>query len=692
MMIELSGTCLDIDQSPGGVYTIRVEIDQKRGLMAKQTADSYDASQIQVLEGLEPVRKRPGMYIGSTGYDGVHHLIKEIADNCIDEAIAGYGTMVTIELLEDGGCRVTDNGRGIPVDVHPKTGKSTLETVLTVLHAGGKFGGGGYKVSSGLHGVGSSVVNALSTKFVAEVSHGGELYQIEFAEGKPLSELKNLGKTDMPRGTRITFYPDTKIFKEFTKFDYSWVLDYLRHQAYLTKGVRAKVYDYRTGDRYEFYFDGGIKSYVKHLNFGKDVLEDEIFYVEKQVEDSMVEIAMQYNDSYTENVMAFANNVYNPEGGMHLVGFRSAMTRVINDYARKNGLLKEKEDNLTGDDIREGQTAVILVKLPDPQFEGQTKNKLGNPEVRRYVESVTNEYYSYYLEEHPAAAKKIIGKAILAARARKAARAARENVIRKGVLEGSSLPGKLADCSSRNPDECELYIVEGDSAGGSAKVGRDSRTQAILPLRGKVLNTERARLDRMLNNNEIVSLIKGLGVGIGDQFDIKGLRYNRIIIMTDADVDGSHIATLLLTFFFRYMTEVIESGHIYLAKPPLFELTRSGNKESDFIYDEPDLDVLLDKQIAARKTNGTKVDGAAERFKQAGYTDQKRYKGLGEMDATQLWETTMNPEKRVLIQVKVADAEKADAIFNKLMGDEVELRKSFIQARAKDVNLDDLDV
>lgn len=674
------------------MYNIRVEIEQKRGLMAKQTADSYDASQIQVLEGLEPVRKRPGMYIGSTGYDGVHHLIKEIADNCIDEAIAGYGTMVTIELLEDGGCRVTDNGRGIPVDVHPKTGKSTLETVLTVLHAGGKFGGGGYKVSSGLHGVGSSVVNALSTKFVAEVSHGGELYQIEFAEGKPLSELKNLGKTDMPRGTRITFYPDIKIFKEFTKFDYSWVLDYLRHQAYLTKGVRAKVYDYRTGDRYEFYFDGGIKSYVKHLNFGKDVLEDEIFYVEKQVEDSMVEIAMQYNDSYTENVMAFANNVYNPEGGMHLVGFRSAMTRVINDYARKNGLLKEKEDNLTGDDIREGQTAVILVKLPDPQFEGQTKNKLGNPEVRRYVESVTNEYYSYYLEEHPAAAKKIIGKAILAARARKAARAARENVIRKGVLEGSSLPGKLADCSSRNPDECELYIVEGDSAGGSAKVGRDSRTQAILPLRGKVLNTERARLDRMLNNNEIVSLIKGLGVGIGDQFDIKGLRYNRIIIMTDADVDGSHIATLLLTFFFRYMTEVIESGHIYLAKPPLFELTRSGNKESDFIYDEPDLDVLLDKQIAARKTNGTKVDGAAERFKQAGYTDQKRYKGLGEMDATQLWETTMNPEKRVLIQVKVADAEKADAIFNKLMGDEVELRKSFIQARAKDVNLDDLDV
>lgn len=660
--------------------------------MAKQTASNYDASQIQVLEGLEPVRKRPGMYIGSTGYDGVHHLIKEIADNCIDEAIAGYATTVTVELLEDGGCRVTDDGRGIPVDFHPKTGKSTLETVLTVLHAGGKFGGGGYKVSSGLHGVGSSVVNALSTKFIAEVSHDGELYRLEFKEGLPVTKLENLGKTDMPRGTRITFYPDTKIFKEFAKFDYDWVLDYLRHQAYLTKGVIAKVYDYRTDERYEFYFDGGIKAYVKHLNFGKDVVDDDIFYVEKQVEDSMVEVAMQYNDGYTENVMAFANNVHNPEGGMHLIGFRSAMTRVINDYARKNGLLKEKEDNLTGDDIREGQTAVILVKLPDPQFEGQTKNKLGNPEVRRYVESVMNEYYSYYLEEHPSTARKIVGKAILAARARKAARAARENVIRKGVLEGGSLPGKLADCSSRNPKECELYIVEGDSAGGSAKVGRDSRTQAILPLRGKVLNVERARLDRMLNNNEIVSLIKGIGVGIGDQFSIEGLRYWRIIIMTDADVDGSHIATLLLTFFFRYMPEVIEGGHVYLAKPPLFELTHSGNKPSDFIYDEPDLEVLLERRIKERRAAGTKIDATTERFKQAGYTDQKRYKGLGEMDATQLWETTMNPEKRVLMQVKVADVEKADAVFNKLMGDEVELRKSFIQARAKDVDLEDLDV
>ncbi|MDR3125834.1 MAG: hypothetical protein LBU20_02075 [Candidatus Nomurabacteria bacterium] len=387
--------------------------------MAKQKSGSdYSADQIKVLEGLEPVRLRPGMYIGSTGQDGVHHLIKEIADNCIDEAIAGYASFVWVELLENGGCRVTDDGRGIPVDIHPKTYKSTLETVLTILHAGGKFGGGGYKVSSGLHGVGSSVVNALSSKFVAEVVHNGELYHIEFSEGKPTTKLENLGKTDRPQGTSITFYPDKSIFKEFDSFSYKWVLDYLRHQAYLTKGVRAKVNDYRTGDRYEFYFDGGIKSYVKHLNFGKEVLDEDIFYVERKVEESVIEVAVQYNDGFNENVMAFANNVYNPDGGTHIIGFRASMTRVINDYARKNGLLKEKEDNLTGDDIREGQTAVILVKLPDPQFEGQTKNKLGNPEVRRYVEGVVNEYFAYYLEEHPAIAKKFIGKCVLAARAR----------------------------------------------------------------------------------------------------------------------------------------------------------------------------------------------------------------------------------------------------------------------------------
>lgn len=661
--------------------------------MAKQTTENYGADQIQVLEGLEAVRRRPGMYIGSTGFDGIHHLVKEIADNCIDEAIAGYAAMVKVELLEDGGCRVTDDGRGIPIDTHPKTGKSTLETVLTILHAGGKFGGGGYKVSSGLHGVGSSVVNALSTRFIAEVSHDGRLYRIEFEEGKPVTDLTDTGKTDMPRGTRITFYPDIKIFKEFTKFDYKWIADYLRHQAYLTKGVRAKIYDYRPGmeNRYEFYFDGGIKSYVKHLNIGKEVLNEDIFYVEKQVSDSVVEVAMQYNDGFNENVMAFANNVYNPDGGMHIVGFRAAMTRVINDYARKSGLLKDKEENLTGDDIREGQTAVILVKLPDPQFEGQTKNKLGNPEVRRYVENVMNEYFSYYLEENPNAARRIIGKAILAARARKAARAARDNIIRKGAMEGFNLPSKLADCSSKNMEECELYIVEGDSAGGSAKSGRDSRTQAILPLRGKVLNTERARLDKMFANKEIVSLIKGMGVGIGDAFDMNGLRYNRIIIMTDADVDGSHIATLLMTFFFRFMREVVEGGHVYLAKPPLF-LLRKGTSEKHYVYDEVEKDKLIEQWIDDRKARGTQINPEEDTLKQAGVTFMQRYKGLGEMDAAQLWETTMDPKNRVLVQVKVADAERADAIFTKLMGDEVDPRKSFIQSRARDVKLEDLDV
>ena len=658
--------------------------------MAKQTSSaSYDASQIQVLEGLEPVRKRPGMYIGSTGYGGVHHLIKEIADNCVDEAIAGHATFVDIVLLADGGCRVTDDGRGIPVDKHPKTGVSTLETVLTVLHAGGKFGGGGYKVSSGLHGVGSSVVNALSTRMIAEVVKEGQLYSIEFALGVPQGPLKKVGSTDRPQGTSITFYPDPTIFKETIEFDYQWVLSYLRHQAYLTKGLKAKVEDERTGERYAFYFEGGIQSYVKHLNIGKEVVDEDIFYVERPIEDSMVEVAIQYNDGFTETVKAFANNVYNPEGGMHLVGFRSAMTRVINDYARKSGLLKEKEENLSGDDIREGLTAIILVKLPDPQFEGQTKNKLGNPEVRRYVEQVMNEYFAYYLDEHPGVAKKIVGKAILAARARKAARAARDNVIRKGALDGMSLPGKLADCSSKDPKNSEIYIVEGDSAGGSAKTGRDSKTQAILPLRGKVLNVERARLDRMLNNNEIVSLIKALGVGIDEQFDISGLRYERIIIMTDADVDGSHISTLLMTFFFRYMREVIDGGHIYLAKPPLYSVNHG--KKKIYAYGEEERDAILDRIIGDKADRGVAVVESDDKAKQAGVTIS-RFKGLGEMDAEQLWETTMDPERRVLIQVRVRDAERADAIFTKLMGDDVALRKNFIQTRAKDLNLDELDV
>ena len=656
-------------------------------------AEEYNSSEIQVLEGLEPVRKRPGMYIGSTGYDGLHHLIKEIADNSIDEAIAGYATTVTVTLLSDGGCRVDDNGRGIPVDIHPKTKMSSLETVLTVLHAGGKFGGGGYKVSSGLHGVGSSVVNALSTHMVAEVYRDGKIHHIEFDTGKTVKPLEVIGKTDKV-GTSITFYPDPAIFKETTTFDYDWVVNYLRHQAYLTKGILATVHDERTGKSDSFYFEGGIKSYVRRLNDGKEVLGGgDIFYVEKAIEDSVVEIAVQYNDGLAETMRPFANNVLTPDGGMHVVGFRTALNRTINDYARKNGLLKEKDENLTGDDIKEGLAAVILVKLPDPQFEGQTKNKLGNPEVRGYVDKVMSEYFSYYLEEHPDIAKAIVQKATLAARARKAARAARDNVLRKGAFEGLNLPSKLADCSSRDRTECELFIVEGNSAAGSAKEGRDSKIQAILPLRGKVLNTERAHLDKMFANAEIVSLIKALGVGIGESFDINGLRYYKIVFMTDADVDGAHISTLLLTFFFRYMPEVIKAGHVYLAKPPLFGLIKgTGNtRKIEYIYNEEALEHTLAKRIEERKAVGTKINPEDERFKQAGYTAQQRFKGLGEMDASQLWETTMNPKNRTLNRVNIEDAEKADAIFTKLMGNEAELRKNFIQSRAATVDLDDLD-
>ncbi len=657
--------------------------------MAKQEKPKdYDSAQIQVLEGLEPVRKRPGMYIGGTGRDGLHHLIKEIADNSVDEAIAGHATDLWVTMLADGGLTVRDNGRGIPVDKMAKTGKSALETVLTVLHAGGKFGGGGYKVSSGLHGVGISVVNALSSRLRAEIHKDGFIYTQEYERGAPLTDIQKGGKTD-DTGTIITFYPDTEIFKESVELEYDWVVDYLRHQAYLTKGLRTHITDERTGARYGFYFEGGIQSYVKHLNLGKDVIDEDVFYVDKTVKDVQVEVAMQYADTYTETIKSFANNVFNPDGGTHLTGFRSALTRVINDYARKNGLLKEKEENLSGEDTREGLTAVILVKMPDPQFEGQTKNKLGNPEIRGYVEQVLSEYLSYYMEEHPAIGRKIIGKALLAARARKAARAARDNIIRKGVLEGSGLPGKLADCSSRDPSNSELYIVEGDSAGGSAKSGRDSKTQAILPLRGKVLNVERARLDKMLGNNEIVTLIKALGVGIEEQFSMDGLRYHRIIIMTDADVDGSHISTLLLTFFFRHMQPIIDGGFLYLAKPPLYLLKGASNKRL-YAYSDDERDRMIDQMISDRKDRGTAVAADSDRKKQAGLSDIQRYKGLGEMDADQLWETTMNPENRVLIQVRLDDAEKADAIFNKLMGSEVELRKNFIQTHAKFVK--DLDV
>lgn len=619
------------------------------------------------------------MYIGSTGSIGLHHLIKEIADNGIDEAIAGQASEVKVTLLADGGARIEDNGRGIPVETHTKTGKSSLETVLTVLHAGGKFGGGGYKVSSGLHGVGSSVVNALSTKLHAEVRRDGFVYTQSYQVGVPDAPIKK-GEATSETGTIITFYPDASIFKETTEFEFEWVVDYLRHQAYLTKGVKTTVIDERTNKRCSFYFEGGIQSYVRHLNIGKETVGDKIFYVEKQIEDVMVEVAMQYNDTYNEVVKPFANNVMTPDGGTHLVGFKTALTRVVNDYGRKSGLIKEKEENLSGEDTREGLTAVILVKIPDPQFEGQTKNKLGNPEVRGYVDKVLSEYLSYYLEENPAIARGVINKAMIAARARKAARAARDNIIRKGALDGASLPGKLADCATKDRTQAELYIVEGNSAGGSAKEGRNSQFQAILPLRGKVLNVERARLDKMLANQEILNLIKAMGVGIGEQFDLEGLRYERIIIMTDADVDGSHIRTLLMTLFYRHMYPVIEGGHLYAAQPPLFALT-SGKKKT-YAYTDEERDELIDKLIEERKAKGVKVDPKEDRIKQAGVVLQ-RYKGLGEMDADQLWDTTMDPENRVLVQVKVEDAEKADAIFNKLMGTEVELRKNFIQTNAK---------
>jgi len=679
----------------------------------------YNAEQIQVLEGLEPVRKRPGMYIGGTGSEGLHHLIWEIVNNSIDEALAGEADTVEVTLHDNGWVTVTDNGRGIPVDKVKATGKSALETVLTVLHAGGKFGGGGYKVSGGLHGVGVSVVNALSTDLKATVWKDGYEYTQDYKSGVPLTDIKKGSKTDR-RGTSISFMPDAEIF-ETIKFNYKTVLDYLRHQAYLTKGVHVNIKDESSNKSYGFYFEGGIRSYVEHLNKGKDALNEPTFYVDKKVEEVTVEIAIQYCDSFNEQVKAFANNIFNPEGGTHIVGFRTALTRVINDYARKNGLIKEKEENLTGDDVREGLTAIVSVKLPEPQFEGQTKAKLGNPEIRNIVEKVLNEYLSYYLEENPNEAKKIIGKGVLSARARMAARAARDSVIRKGALEGMTLPGKLADCSSKDMNKSEVYIVEGDSAGGSAKQGRDRDFQAILPLRGKILNVERARLDKMLANNEVKSLIIALGTGIGDTFDISRLRYNRIIIMTDADVDGAHIRTLLLTLFYRHFPELVEGGHIYIAQPPLFKVSKGKTAKYAFSDGERDsiiADIMksiqqkidekpkagkdIDKsnvetaqdlaELAEQVTGAESEEEASEvaenPLKKAGINIQ-RYKGLGEMNPEQLWETTMDPENRVLLQVTIQDAEKADAIFNKLMGEEVSLRKNFIQTHAKDVtNLD----
>lgn len=633
----------------------------------KQT---YDASAIQVLEGLQAVRKRPGMYIGGTGIEGLHHLIWEVVDNSIDEAMAGYCSTIEVTIHPDNSVTVSDNGRGIPVEKHKQTGVSALETVLTVLHAGGKFGGGGYKVSGGLHGVGVSVVNALSKHVRAEVRRDGKTYVQEYKDGgKPVAKLKMIGPAKNT-GTTITFVPDAEIF-ETIDFDYKRVLDRLRQQAYLTKGVHIKLSDERTGDGYGYYFEGGIKSYVEHLNHNQDVINKNTFYVDKRINETNVEISVQYTNSYKENVQTFANNIHTPEGGTHLTGFRTALTKCIKDYAKKNGLVKEADGALVGDDVREGLSAIVSVKLTDPQFEGQTKAKLGNPEIQNQVSSILNEYFAYYLEENPNEAKAIINKCLLSARARQAARAARDTVIRKGALEGMTLPGKLADCSSKDASKSEIYIVEGDSAGGSAKQGRDRNFQAILPLKGKILNVEKARIDKMLSSDEIKTLIIALGTGIGENYDISKIRYERIIIMTDADVDGAHIRTLLLTFFYRNYPEIIEKGFLYIAQPPLYSVDRGKKKE--YAYTDKQKDELV-KSLEA--TSDKKIN-------------VQRYKGLGEMNPTQLWETTMDPENRVLLQVKADDAERANEVFSMLMGDAVEPRKKFIQTHAASVkNLD----
>ncbi len=635
--------------------------------MDQKTSSSYGAQNITVLEGLQAVRKRPGMYIGTTDVAGLHHLIKEIVDNSIDEAMAGHCTDIDVVLNEDGSVSVEDNGRGIPVDIVEKTGKSGLETVLTILHAGGKFGdGGGYKVSGGLHGVGASVVNALSKWMKAEVFKDGKVYEMNFKIGETQGELKVTGKTDK-RGTRITFLPDDDIF-EHTDFDFETIIARLRQQAYLTKGVSIKLLDKKTGRGNQFYFEGGIKSYVMHLNMNKELIGG-IFYLDKTVEEGTIEIAMQYTNSFNDQVITFANTINTPEGGMHLTGFRSALTRTINNYARAQSLLKEKEDNLTADDVREGLTAIISVKIADPQFEGQTKAKLGNSEIRTAVENVFGQAFTQYLEEHPADAKLMFGKCALAARARLAARAARDAIVRKGALEGMTLPGKLADCSSRDAENSELYLVEGDSAGGTAKQGRNRETQAILPLKGKILNVEQARMDKILGFEEIKNLIVALGMGIGETLDPAKLRYHKVIIMTDADVDGAHIRTLLLTLFYRYLRPVIDGGYLYIAQPPLYKMEQG--KKVLYAYTQQQME-----ELKLTFPNPEKVH-------------PQRYKGLGEMNPEQLWETTMDPEKRAMYKVAIEDAEIADRVFETLMGSEVAPRKKFIQAHAKAVkNLD----
>lgn len=663
----------------------------------KKGNGNYNATAITVLEGLDPVRKRPGMYIGSTSSTGLHHLIWEAVDNAIDEAMAGYCDRVTVTLHPKGIVSVSDNGRGIPVDKHPVTKLSALETVMTKLHAGGKFGGEGYKVSGGLHGVGISVVNALSKWMKTEVKREGKIWSMEFECGKPKTSIKSSGSVK-DTGTTQYWIADDTIFSE-TEYDFQYILDHLRQQAYLTKGVTIVVEDKRDSENeesYIFYFEGGIASYTGYLNRAHEVVQDKVFYVEKEQDSVNVEVAVQYVNEYRELVYSFANNIYTVEGGMHMVGFRSALTRVLNNYARKNNILKEKDPNLTGDDVREGLTAVISVKLSEPQFEGQTKAKLGNAEVRTVVETITNDYLAAFLEENPKDAKAIIGKCLLAAQARFAAKAARDTVLRKGVLDGFALPGKLADCSSRKPEESELFIVEGDSAGGSAKQGRDRHIQAILPLRGKILNVEKSRLDKMLQNNEIKSLILAMGTNIGDQFDISQLRYHKIVIMTDADVDGSHIRTLLLTLFYRHFPDIINSGHLYIAMPPLFRVQKG--KDIRYVFNETELETVK-KEFGGEVVNIFSDESEAGGESDEGLTEIKtasgakiviqRYKGLGEMNPEQLWETTMDPHRRVVKQVSIDDAGQADEIFDILMGTEVAPRRRFIQTNATSVkNLD----
>jgi DNA gyrase subunit B len=689
-------------------------------IMAKNNAQQnaeYSAKSIQVLEGLDPVRKRPGMYIGGTSLEGLHHLIWEVVNNSIDEAMAGYGTDIVVKLLSDNVVEVTDFGRGIPVEIHPQTKKSTLETVLTVLHAGGKFGGGGYKVSGGLHGVGVSVVNALSEWTKVEVHREGKVWIQEFVRGKSKGDVKAVGKSSRT-GTTISFKADSEIFPEI---EYNWnkILDYLRYQAYLTKGIRITIEDWRSvtseADDYNarfygFYFDSGIISFVRFLNRNKVVKNETPFYVEKKVGDVVVEVSLQYSDSFKEHLFAFANNIINPEGGTHVTGFRMALTRVLNDYAKKNGILKEKDGSFSSDDISEGLTAVVSVKLPDPQFEGQTKAKLNNTEVRGAVSSVTAEALIDFFETHPQDARGILEKCMLTAKARLAARAAKDAVLRKGALDGMTLPGKLADCTTRDASKSEIYIVEGDSAGGSAKGGRDRMFQAILPLRGKLVNVERASLDKVVKSETLRPIIIALGTGIGDTFDISKLRYNKVILMADADVDGSHIRTLLLTFFYRYFEPLVTGGHIYIAQPPLYCLKKG--KEIRYAYNEEEKLRIVEeirkkaeakslakneakvalkqaKKITSEEAENEETDGGSLGEEKIAGINIQRYKGLGEMNANDLWETTMNPENRVMLQVTIDDAEEADRIFDVLMGSEVEPRRRFIQTHAKTVkNLD----